>query len=90
MNNETGRQLEIDFVLRGNNEELILIEHQGKQHFPESSAWEPFGKGQRELTDAVKKEYCKQHGIKFYETLYNEDYIGKVEEILKENNLIHA
>lgn len=90
VNPVTGRILEIDFVIPCQDGNSILIEHYGKQHFISQAKWEEFGKNQREITDKVKAEYCEAHGIKLYTTRFDEDYVGKVREILIENNLMTA
>ena len=81
-NPETGRKYVFDFKILRSDGSFFLIEHQGLQHFIARKDNENFGKQQREVTDKVKKEYCKQQGITLYETLYNEDYIAKLEDIL--------
>lgn len=80
-NSDTDRRLLFDYKIIRNDGSFFLIEHQGIQHFIE--AWGDFGKQQREQTDQMKKDYCKAKGITLYETLYNEDYISKLEEIIK-------
>lgn len=75
-------KLYFDYKIYRKNGSFFLLEHQGVQHFVARNKNDNFGKQQREVTDKIKKEYCKQHGITLYETLYNEDYIAKLEDIL--------
>jgi len=80
----TNRKYKFDFKVFRTDGSFFLIEHQGAQHFFESKRRPEFGKHQREVTDKVKKDYCNKRGITLYETLYNEDYISKLEQILKD------
>lgn len=82
-NSKTNRKYMFDFKIFRSDGSFFLIEHQGLQHFYENKHRPEFGKQQREVTDKIKKDYCKLHGITLYETLYNEDYITKLEQILK-------
>lgn len=79
---KTNRKYIFDFKVFRQDGTFFLIEHQGMQHFKTRKDNEEFGKKQRESTDKIKKDYCEQHGITLYETLYNEDYISKLEDIL--------
>ena len=82
-NPETGRRFKFDFKIYRNDGSFFLVEHQGKQHFFEIKHDKNFGKQQREVTDKIKRNYCKTHGITLYETLYNEDYMAKLNEIIR-------
>lgn len=84
---DTGRKLSMDFQLKDKYGNVFFIEHQGSQHYRPTN-WKEFGKRQREVTDEIKKRYCLEHGIKLYETRYDEDYIAHVQEILIENGLL--
>lgn len=85
INPETGHVLYVDFKIYKTDGSYFVIEHQGIQHFYTND--NEFGKMQREVTDEIKREYCEANGIKLYETLYNEDYMSRVKEILKENDI---
>lgn len=82
-NNKTKRKYKFDFKIFRPDGSFFLIEHQGMQHFIARKDNENFGKQQREVTDKIKKGYCKQNGITLYETLYNEDYISRLEDIIR-------
>ena len=58
-----------------------MIEYQGIQHYKIYSG--DFGDYEREVTDNLKKEYCKEKNISFYEIKYDEDILQKLQEILK-------
>lgn len=72
-------KLRFDFaLLNQDNQLLALIEYQGKQHFQNSL----YGQEQREITDQLKKDYCKQHNITLYEITYKDNIEIKLQEIL--------
>lgn len=73
--------LEFDFALLNNNNIVALIECQGRQHYDDVGS---FGKIQREITDSIKKEYCKNNNIPLYEIKYNDNIVDKLKEILNE------
>ena len=77
------QRLQFDFAIFNNENELILlIECQGIQHYiPQPNG---FGDQQREITDPLKKEYCKEHNIPLREIKYNEDLTERMNEILSE------
>lgn len=79
--------LKFDFAIFDNNNKLILlIECQGIQHYiPQPNG---FGDEQREITDPLKKEYCKKNNIELREIKYNEDTKERMNEILSECMLI--
>lgn len=80
VNPETLHRLRFDFKIYRNNGTFFIIEHHGIQHFLANNK---YGEKQRELTDLIKKDYCKQNGITLYETKYNDDYISKLEDIIR-------
>ena len=86
------KPLRFDFILFKQDGTKILIEHQGQQHFYEKKDpfYKEFGRVQKEITDKLKKDYCKKHGIPLYETFFNEDYISHVNSILLENGFLNA
>lgn len=72
--------LMFDFGILNEKKELkYLIEFQGIQHYKDFG-W--FGKQQREITDPMKKEYCKEHNIPLYEIRYDEDIKTALEKII--------
>lgn len=71
------KPLKFDFYLPKYN---ILIEYQGIQH-KENREW---GRQQREITDKMKKIYCKENLIPLYEIWYNENIENKLIQILNE------
>lgn len=92
INPDTNRPLFLDFIIYKKDGSLFVIEHQGEQHFypiTRKSGWN-MGKQQREITDQIKKDYCKNNNIQLYETLYNEDYIVHLKKILQINGLIEG
>lgn len=70
-----------DFAIFSKNDLYCLIEYQGEQHYKVYSS--DFGTYVREVTDKLKKEYCKEKNIPLYEIKYNEDIQQKLQEILK-------
>lgn len=81
------RRLRYDFAILGEKQELVcLIEYQGIQHYKEQP-W-GFGKQQREETDLLKKQYCEQHSIPFYEISYDEDIKQALIGILTTHKMI--
>ena len=82
-----GHFLRFDFALYDNKNNLAcLIEYQGQQHFEERIN-ESFGKIQREVTDPMKKEYCKNHNIPLFEIRYDDDISEKINTIVNSMNL---
>ena len=71
------RPLKFDFYLPEYN---ILIEYQGIQHKENRE----FGSQQREVTDKMKKIYCKENLIPLYEIWYNENIEDRLVQILNE------
>lgn len=60
---EKGRPLKFDFAIFNEADDNLaaLMEYQGEQHFSDKFGW--FGKQQREVTDGLKRNYCKDHNI---------------------------
>lgn len=71
------RPLKFDFYLPKYH---ILIEYQGIQHKDNRK----FGSQQREITDEMKKIYCKENLIPLYEIWYNENIEDKLLQILNQ------
>ena len=74
------QKLRFDFAIFSNKTLLGLIEHQGIQHY-ENTKW---GKTEREITDKMKKEYCKLHNIPLYEIKYNSNIDEELTNIITE------
>lgn len=74
-------ELEVDFAIYDNNNLVGIIECQGRQHYDDVGS---FGRLQRETTDKIKKQYCKNKNIPLFEIRYDEDPIKKLIEILDE------
>lgn len=70
-----------DFAIFSKDSLYCLIEYQGIQHYKIYSG--DFGDYEREVTDKLKKEYCKEKNISFYEIKYDENTLQKLQEILK-------
>ena len=70
-----------DFAIFSKDSLYCLIEYQGIQHYKIYSG--DFGDYEREVTDNLKKEYCKEKNISFYEIKYDENTLQKLQEILK-------
>ena len=66
-----GNPLFFDFAIFDSNNNISLIEYQGIQHYKKQ--WNGFGDYQRETTDPLKKEYCKNNNIPLYEIKYDEN-----------------
>lgn len=76
-----GYPLRFDFCILQNQKPYMLIEVNGMQHYiePKNST---FGKLQREVTDELKSEYCKEHNIPLHYIRYDEDTESRLYEIL--------
>lgn len=76
-----GGKLKFDFaILDKDNNLKYLIEYQGIQHYKDLGY---FGKFEREETDQLKKEYCKNNNIPLYEIKYDDDVEEELNKILK-------
>ena len=82
---EYNKPLFFDFALYDEDNNLLgLIEFQGEQHYHEvKTSIKNFGKKQREVTDPMKREYCKKNNIKLFEISYLDSVKSKCEEIYK-------
>lgn len=75
-------RLMFDFaLLRQDGSVICLIEFQGIQHYTPTSR-NGFGDQQRNITDPLKKEYCRKNNIQLYEIRYDEDVSERMKEIL--------
>lgn len=73
-----GGLLRFDFaILDDENNVICLLEYQGEQHFLDGE----FGKQQREITDPMKRKYCKEHNIKLFEITYLDNIDEKLDEL---------
>ena len=81
VNPATGHKLRYDFKIYRNDGSFFIVEHHGVQHLRETE--DDFGKLQRDVTDKIKKDYCIANGITLYVTLYNEDYMTRLKEIIE-------
>ena len=62
-----GRLLRFDFAIFDSQKNVkCLIEYQGEQHYTKSN----FGKEQREITDPIKRKYCRDNNIQLFEIKY--------------------
>ena len=74
-----GGLLRFDFAIKDNDGNVLcLIEYQGKQHYLEKQ----FGKEQREITDPLKKDYCKNKNILLFEIKYSDNIDKELDKIL--------
>lgn len=80
---EKKKPLYFDFaIVNGDGELQYLIEYQGAQHYMECNhSIRDFGKQQREITDPMKKEYCRKNNIPLYEIRYDQDTITELKNI---------
>ena len=76
--------LKFDFELLDRNYNTHLIEYQGIQHYEKQLSG--FGDQQREITDKMKKDYCKINNIPLYEIKYDEDIETRMNEIIAQVN----
>lgn len=68
-------------IINQENKLLFLIEYQGRQHYEEQpGAWN-FGKYAREVTDPLKRQYCKEHNIPLYEIRFDSDIKNELDKI---------
>ena len=85
VNPETDTRLRFDFAILNKKHVLALIEFQGKQHYEEAKNSKiHFGELQRNLTDNLKREYCKRNNIRLLEIKYDEDIKTVMENFLRE------
>lgn len=76
-----GWMLKFDFAIFDNNENLMcLIEYQGQQHYDNSYGW--FGEQQRNETDPLKRNYCKNNNIPLFEIRYDSNIKSELINIL--------
>ena len=68
-------------ILNRENILKFLIEFQGKQHYEEQPGPWNFGKYEREVTDPLKRQYCKEHNIPLYEIRYDSNLKEELDKI---------
>ena len=84
----TGRPLRFDFKIY-TKQGFFLLEYQGIQHFQEDE-WTPIGRTQRQFTDKMKVDYCKQNNIELTFITYEEDTESKLYHILEYHDVLYA
>lgn len=83
-----GGHPKVDFLIYLPDGDFVYLEYQGKQHYIENPEDPEFEKYQREITDPLKKWYCKKKRISLYEIRYDEDTISRLIEILIEVEIL--
>lgn len=68
-------------ILNKEKDLLFLIEFQGRQHYEEQPGSWNFGQYAREVTDPLKREYCKDHNIPLYEIKYDSNIKNELDKI---------
>ena len=90
-NPSTGYKLKFDYGIYDNDNNLLcLIEFQGAQHFEQFVGDSEFGRQQRNLTDQMKKNYCRNHNIRLYYIMFNDNVEDELSGILHFINVLHA
>lgn len=88
LNPETNHVLYFDFAFKDENGNLLaLLEYQGEQHSADYANGS-FGKQQREVTDVLKKNYCKAHNLLLYEIWYYQDLEKEMSNFIL--NVLHV
>ena len=72
-----------DFQLYRDNKLVACIEMQGIQHYDDVNPMPDFGRYEREVTDELKRKYCRSHNIPLFEIKYSDNILNKTEEIIK-------
>lgn len=85
---DKNRSLRFDFAILDDTKNLLcLIEYQGIQHDKQYEKYHiSFGEQQRNVTDEMKREYCKLHNILLFEIWYNQDIGVELDKILQSIN----
>ena len=82
LRNKSGNLLRFDFaILDKNNQIIMLVEYQGKQHYIDCGS---FGSYQRKYSDEMKRNYCKTNNIFLYEIKYDENLNDVLQKLLNE------
>lgn len=82
---DIGYHLFVDFAIYTKNKKLAgLIEYQGVQHYEDKD----FGRRQREVTDDIKRKWCKDNKIPLLEIRYDDKNIkATVKQFLEQLHL---
>ena len=79
-----GGLLKFDFaILDEDNNVVCLIEYNGEQHYYSEERTTDFGRLQREETDAIKEQYCRDNNIRLYTIRFDEDVDAEFDKIMK-------
>ena len=78
-NDDTNAPLYFDFAVFKDNDLDYLLEFNGEQHYKDCG---DFGRLQREKTDALKEQYCKEHQIPLHIIKYNENIQSALSRII--------
>lgn len=74
-----GFPIYFDFAIKDKDGNIFLLEYQGIQHYiPQQNH---FGDYQRDITDVLKRKYCKEHNIDLVEIRYDENVSERLNEI---------
>lgn len=80
---KNNKRLKFDFALLDDKDNLIcLIEYNGIQHYKENKYNINFVKTQREETDILKQQYCKNKNIPLYIIKYNDNIEIEIYKII--------
>ncbi len=82
---ESGKPLRFDFAIFSNNALICLIEYQGEQHYIIANSG--FGQYQRDVSDALKRDYCNIHNIPLFEIRFDDNIPKQIDRILYQMNL---
>lgn len=76
------RVLPFDFIVYNRQgEPVAAIEYQGEQHYKASALWGGEQKLKRvQEADAIKREWCKEHGVHLITIKYSDDIEAKLAE----------
>ena len=83
-----GGHPKVDFMIYLDNGDFVFVEYQGKQHYVEDPDNPEFGRYQREVTDPLKRWYCREKRIPLYEISYLENTRERLLDILVEIDLV--
>lgn len=86
---DRGYPLKFDFALLNKDDSVkCLVEYNGEQHYYPTDSTKEFGKMQRDKTDAMKRDYCKEHGIKLIVIRYDDNLDERLQDIMHFYNSI--
>lgn len=79
-----GGLLKFDFAILDEDDNVVcLIEYNGEQHYYSEERTTDFGRLQREETDAIKEQYCRDNNIRLYTIRFDEDVDAEFDKIMK-------